>query len=282
MGMKPLEEQSPEILKSFYAGSKHLIGYDLKEGIDPFQRFVEQLLGELRTTLKLASAGIAEIDWNKFVFLPLAQDYELGVEKRVGPQNAGAALFYLPLREGGPELIEKLDLMSDWGPHYKFDDVDLLRTEPLLEDFIWTYPERAAFSIPIPLTGNNKLSCFLIVTNMEPRQWSKDDYDIFEAWSKEFGNIYSKRSIFGNKLVKLERTLNLEAHSITAREKQVLMMIAETGCTNQTISRSLGISERTAKAHISALLKKLNMQTRTELAAVGRIVLSELSQTQEF
>jgi DNA-binding NarL/FixJ family response regulator len=42
------------------------------------------------------------------------------------------------------------------------------------------------------------------------------------------------------------------------------------GCTNSQIGKSLFISEKTASVHVSNVLRKLGMRTRTEAAEVAR------------
>ncbi|HHW02406.1 MAG TPA: response regulator transcription factor [Thermoanaerobacterales bacterium] len=52
---------------------------------------------------------------------------------------------------------------------------------------------------------------------------------------------------------------------LTAREKEVLAFIAE-GLSNSEISSRLAISEKTVKNHVSSILRKLNLQDRTQVA----------------
>jgi two-component system nitrate/nitrite response regulator NarL len=52
---------------------------------------------------------------------------------------------------------------------------------------------------------------------------------------------------------------------LTARELQVARMV-HLGGNNKTIARELAISERTVKAHLSAIFRKLNIQNRLHLA----------------
>jgi DNA-binding NarL/FixJ family response regulator len=56
-----------------------------------------------------------------------------------------------------------------------------------------------------------------------------------------------------------------DASALTSREKQVLAMLVG-GCSNKDIANPLGIEERTVKAHVSKLLRKLGAKNRISLA----------------
>ena len=56
--------------------------------------------------------------------------------------------------------------------------------------------------------------------------------------------------------------------TLTERELEVLRKVAE-GLRNKEVSRALGISERTVKFHMSALMGKLGVTNRTEAVKVG-------------
>lgn len=56
---------------------------------------------------------------------------------------------------------------------------------------------------------------------------------------------------------------------ITERQLQVLMLIAE-GKPNKVICETLGLAESTVKVHITAILKALGADNRTEAAAIAR------------
>ncbi|MEL7144284.1 MAG: response regulator transcription factor [Cyanobacteria bacterium J06573_11] len=70
-------------------------------------------------------------------------------------------------------------------------------------------------------------------------------------------------------LTSLKAQLNTQLEDpLTPREIEVLNELAS-GLTNRAIAQSLNISEHTVKFHISAILSKLNVASRTEAVAVG-------------
>ena len=56
--------------------------------------------------------------------------------------------------------------------------------------------------------------------------------------------------------------------SLSARETEVLGLVRE-GCTNADIAARLYISPKTAEHHVSRVLAKLGVRTRTEAAALA-------------
>lgn len=55
------------------------------------------------------------------------------------------------------------------------------------------------------------------------------------------------------------------AVDLTAREREVIVLVAE-GRTNREIGRRLGVAERTARTHVSNILTKLGLASRTQAA----------------
>ena len=55
---------------------------------------------------------------------------------------------------------------------------------------------------------------------------------------------------------------------LTPRERQVLALLAE-GATNRQIGAALYMAEKTASVHVSRILSKLGVSTRTQAAAVA-------------
>jgi DNA-binding NarL/FixJ family response regulator len=52
---------------------------------------------------------------------------------------------------------------------------------------------------------------------------------------------------------------------LTEREREILTLVAR-GKANKEIARELGISERTARTHVSNILGKLGLTSRTQAA----------------
>lgn len=61
------------------------------------------------------------------------------------------------------------------------------------------------------------------------------------------------------------RTPPSAAESLTAREREVVILVAE-GATNREIGKRLGVAERTARTHVSNILTKLDLASRTQAA----------------
>ena len=57
----------------------------------------------------------------------------------------------------------------------------------------------------------------------------------------------------------------LDDHNLTPRERDVLGLVAR-GLPNRAIGESLGITERTARTHVSNILAKLGLTSRTQAA----------------
>ena len=58
---------------------------------------------------------------------------------------------------------------------------------------------------------------------------------------------------------------------LTPRERQVLSLLAD-GRTNREIGTALYMAEKTASVHVSRILSKLDVRSRTEAAALAHRV----------
>lgn len=66
----------------------------------------------------------------------------------------------------------------------------------------------------------------------------------------------------------LNRSFRNSVASLTSREQEVLLTLVE--CTsNREIANTLGITERTVKAHLTSIMAKLGLQARTEATVVA-------------
>lgn len=79
--------------------------------------------------------------------------------------------------------------------------------------------------------------------------------------------VHAGRRVLGQ-AVAGQMAAEKEGGTISRRELEVLSFVRQ-GFTNPEIGRLLGISERTAKAHVSALLLKLQAADRAEAVARG-------------
>ena len=59
-----------------------------------------------------------------------------------------------------------------------------------------------------------------------------------------------------------------EPFGLTPRERQVLALLAQ-GATNRQIGTALYMAEKTASVHVSRILAKLGVHSRTQAAAVA-------------
>ena len=60
----------------------------------------------------------------------------------------------------------------------------------------------------------------------------------------------------------------VDPFGLTTREREVLALVAE-GYTNRRIAEALFISESTAGVHVSHILAKLGVESRTEAATIA-------------
>ena len=65
-----------------------------------------------------------------------------------------------------------------------------------------------------------------------------------------------------------EATSGDDPFGLTPRERQVLALVAA-GATNREIGRQLYMAEKTASVHVSRILAKLDVRSRTEAAGVA-------------
>ncbi len=107
--------------------------------------------------------------------------------------------------------------------------------------------------------------------------WGIDGFvELHERWQAELslairsilqGQVWVPPEVLAAYVKQVRALLDaqlLPGHSLTAREAQVLQLLMRS-LTNKEISRTLNISERTAKFHVSNILTKLHLGDRRGL-----------------
>jgi DNA-binding NarL/FixJ family response regulator len=90
--------------------------------------------------------------------------------------------------------------------------------------------------------------------------WTPPDIDLDAGSDAEIANIMTKLA------------------TLTPQQVRVLMMLSE-GLLNKQIAYELGVSEATVKAHVSAILEKLGVESRTQaVIAAAKIEIGLWSQ----
>jgi DNA-binding NarL/FixJ family response regulator len=92
--------------------------------------------------------------------------------------------------------------------------------------------------------------------------WTPPEVDLGQSWDGEAAELMPRLA------------------SLTPQQVRVLMMLSE-GLLNKQIAYELGVSEATVKAHVSAILQKLGVESRTQaVIAASRIELGHWSPQQ--
>ncbi|HEY8482805.1 MAG TPA: response regulator transcription factor [Spirillospora sp.] len=81
------------------------------------------------------------------------------------------------------------------------------------------------------------------------------------------GEVHLDSAVAGQ-LVKRMSAPNVGLASLTAREREILILLAQGG-SNRDIAEKLMISERTARTHVSNILTKLQLSSRTQAALLA-------------
>ena len=98
-----------------------------------------------------------------------------------------------------------------------------------------------------------------IRTVLDGGQWAPPDLDIQTTSSREASALVRRLS------------------SLTPQQVRVLMMLSQ-GLLNKQIAYELTVSEATVKAHVSAILQKLGVESRTQAV----ILAAKIERVQEL
>ena len=81
--------------------------------------------------------------------------------------------------------------------------------------------------------------------------------------TKDFIGALNKLAIQESGGLFLQTEVKRPYHLLTARESEVLQLLAD-GHSNRSLGEALEISEKTVKNHVSAILRKMDLQDRTQ------------------
>ncbi len=98
--------------------------------------------------------------------------------------------------------------------------------------------------------------CLCLSSHIKAQYLKDQKLNVTNSQSKKTGNIY----IFNNQNQSPQKEL-AETETLTAREKDILALLMHN---NKQIANELKISEATVKTHISRILAKLNVKTRSQ------------------
>ncbi|MBI1363386.1 MAG: hypothetical protein GC134_05325 [Proteobacteria bacterium] len=78
--------------------------------------------------------------------------------------------------------------------------------------------------------------------------------------------IMRGESVFPSRIMQGRRdSMDDSSVRLTPREEEIVLCLAR-GCSNKEIARELDVAEGTVKVHVKAILKKLNLTNRTQVA----------------
>ncbi len=83
-----------------------------------------------------------------------------------------------------------------------------------------------------------------------------------------FGKRQRVRASLGG-AVEVKRIRTRSEPLLTERQRQILQTMADTGGTYQHISMRLGVSYHTLKAHMTAIIRKLNARDKTHAVVIA-------------
>ena len=79
------------------------------------------------------------------------------------------------------------------------------------------------------------------------------------------GQSFMQRLLKSTGAITLPKSSNGLTHLLTPRETEAARLVAS-GLSNKAVAKHLGVTERTVKAHLSAIYSKLQVQDRLQLA----------------
>jgi DNA-binding CsgD family transcriptional regulator len=164
----------------------------------------------------------------------------------------------------------------------KYLAIEDARTEPLVADnpAVSELGVIAYLGVPV-LAPNGKILGSFCAISPQPRAWTKDDIALMQDLSgiveSEIALRESARHIVelaqDNALLAREHHRRVK-NTLSKRHMEVLLLLGE-GKTNKEIAKALCRSPNTIKLHVSAILRLLNLKSRTQAALFASRVYKE-------
>jgi DNA-binding NarL/FixJ family response regulator len=108
------------------------------------------------------------------------------------------------------------------------------------------------------------------ISGIVPNYKSFGDADFFEAFNVLLTGTTHWPDTYIIPRVKSSARATVEyGIRLTARQREIMTLVANRGLSNKKIAQILNISESTVKVHISSILKAYGVRNRTQLALAG-------------
>lgn len=108
------------------------------------------------------------------------------------------------------------------------------------------------------------------ISGIVPNYKSFGDADFFDALNVLLsGTTHWPESYIVPKVKSSTRATVEYGIRLTARQREIMALVANRGLSNKKIAQILNISESTVKVHISSILKAYGVRNRTQLALAG-------------
>ena len=192
--------------------------------------------------------GIAVIDSDPLrfagycAFLSSESDFELNCVSMTEIQTLQSIDVVLLSKQPGRNLFEMLAGVKERQPHLRV----ILTARGVDDHFILSALEHGAKGCVDEVASAEDLTCAIRIVHD--------------------GSVWAPRRVFAAFIERASRIgKTLERQPITSREREVLEMLVA-GRSNKEIALPLGIEERTVKAHVSKLMRKVGVHNRIMLS----------------
>jgi DNA-binding CsgD family transcriptional regulator len=241
------------------------------------------LLKPLRLQMGIGRVSIIRLFWESMESEIIAECVTPGLIQRSGRIDCSHMKPWGTIheREGGRELIDKLDL-NPGGIQILVDDFQELVKNPCCQVLSWTWPEDKSMAItPVGIFGMvPEWQASLVCTHHEAHEWLQSEREAMLNVAIEASKILTQdfsikqlnntlNSVEKNNLERDHRLVGIlpKDISFTPAEKRLLSALMNTEDTrNKFLASKLNVSGKTIEAHLTSLFAKTGLKNRTLLA----------------